>query len=160
MKSKFLSIRRGDEAKTSIANQFRKPSEPAARDELQPLQPFQPISDVSNIDSDLVYADCVQDSSRIPRLRVRQGFGQASCFGRHTYPGGQLPRVVFYQNLCVVVLTTNKSLFLKIASTGILGFPRQFLTTKGSNFMGTSWASPEGWDRKLSRPAGKSLLPV
>ena len=73
MKSNFRSIRRGDEAKTSIADQFHVTSEPATRDVIQPLQPLQPISDTSNINFDLDYAGYVKGSSRIPRPR-RQGF--------------------------------------------------------------------------------------
>ena len=45
MKSNFRSIRRGDEAKTSIANQFPTTFDPATRDIIQPLES---TSDVYN----------------------------------------------------------------------------------------------------------------
>ena len=63
-------------------------SEPAARDDLQPLQPLQLISDFSINDSDLDYAGYVQDSSRIPRLRVVKISGKVS--GKLRAPEGIL----------------------------------------------------------------------
>ena len=63
-------------------------SEPVARDDIQPLQPLQPISDAPNTDSDLDYADYVQHSSRIPRLRVVKISGKVS--GKLRAPEGIL----------------------------------------------------------------------
>ena len=81
MKSNFRSIRRGDEAKTSIADQFPTTPEPAARDDLQPLEP---ISDTSYV---FLEVDSAENFTGI--LGIRQEFrvvkGQSSRSSRQGF---------------------------------------------------------------------------